>query len=429
MRERLQTLLMEAFDGSDSEFQAQVSESLLARILVIVRTPNGIPDDVAVDVLEAEITELAQTWADRLHEALLETAGEEEGNRLYRLFARAFPVAYQERVPARAAVPDIYMMDRLHQTGSERLAMSLYRKLEDRPEVVRFKLIRPDQPLFLSDALPILENMGLKVLYEEPHRIRTGSDAIFAMHDFGMRVTEGETVDVDARRDAFQEAFERIWSGSVENDGFNRLVLTAGLDAGDIVVLRAYCKYMLQLGSPFSQSYIEDTFTSNPAIAADLVALFNTRFDPAFVGDREAAVAAITTAIEQGLELVAILDEDRILRRYLGLMKATLRTNAFQRQADGLGQGLSLLQGQPGHGAGHAAAAAGLRDLRLRPRRRRRASARRQGCPRRPALVRSARGFPHRGPGPDEGADGQERRHRPGRREGRLLRQAAAGER
>ncbi len=335
VRERLQALLMEALDGSDSEFQAQVSESLLARILVIVRTPNGIPDDVAVDTLEAEITELAQTWADRLHEALLETAGEEEGNRLYRLFARAFPVAYQERVPARAAVPDIYMMDRLHKTGSERLAMTLYRKLEDRPEVVRFKLIRPDQPLFLSDALPILENMGLKVLYEEPHRIRTGSDAIFAMHDFGMRVTEGEAVDVDARRDAFQEAFERIWSGSVENDGFNRLVLTAGLDAGDIVVLRAYCKYMLQLGSPFSQAYIEATFTSNPAIAADLVTLFNTRFDPAFSGDREAAVAAITTTIEQGLELVAILDEDRILRRYLGLMKATLRTNAFQQGADG----------------------------------------------------------------------------------------------
>jgi glutamate dehydrogenase len=335
VRERLQALLMEAFAGSDSEFQAQVSDSLLARILVIVRTPNGIPPDVDIEALEVQIKELAQTWSDRLHAALIEANGEEEGNRLLREFGRAFPVAYQERVPARAAVPDIHLMDRLQRQGKQALAMSLYRKLEDRPELIRFKLIRPDLPLFLSDALPILENMGLKILYEEPHRIRTAGGAVFAMHDFGMRITNSHAVDVDAVRESFQEAFERTWSGDVENDGFNRLVLAAGLTAADIVILRAFCKYILQLGSPFSQSYIEDTFTSNTGLAADLVALFNARFDPAFAGDRRAQAAALEARIQAGLDAVAILDEDRILRRYLGLIKATLRTNAFQRSADG----------------------------------------------------------------------------------------------
>ncbi len=335
MRERLQGLLTEAFAGSDSEFQAQVSESLLARILVIVRTPNGLPSDVDIELLETEITELAQSWSDRLHKALIETAGEEEGNRLFREFGQAFPAGYQERVAARAAVPDTYLMDRLQRQGKQALGMSLYRKLEDRPEILRFKLIRPDLPLYLSDALPILENMGLKILYEEPHRIKTGSRAIFAMHDFAMQITNGHAVEVDAIRESFQDAFERNWSGAVENDGFNRLVLAAGLRANDITVLRAYCKYILQLGSPFSQRYIEATFTSNTGLAADLVALFNTRFDPAFAGDREAATAALEKRIEEGLEAVAILDEDRILRRYLGLMKATLRTNAFQHDAEG----------------------------------------------------------------------------------------------
>jgi glutamate dehydrogenase len=426
VRERLQGLLMDAFAGSDSEFQAQVSESLLARILVIVRTPNGIPADVDIESLEQEIKELAQTWSDRLHSALIEASGEEEGNRLFREFGRAFPVGYQERVAARAAVPDTQLMDRLQRQGKQALGMSLYRKLEDRPEIVRFKLIRPDLPLYLSDALPILENMGLKILYEEPHRIKTTSGAIFAMHDFCMRITNSHRRR--RRRDpgSFQVAFEQAWSGSVENDGFNRLVLTAGLAAADITVLRAYCKYILQLGSPFSQSYIEDTFTSNPGLAADLVALFNTRFDPGFPGDRAAETETLEQRIRQGLEAVAILDEDRILRRYLGLIKATLRTNAFQRGPEGRAKALPLAQVRSGARAEHAAAAPGLRDLRLFARDRGRASQGRQGRPWRPALVRPARGLPHRGPGPDEGADGQERGHRARGGEGRLLRQAPA---
>ncbi|HRY24507.1 MAG TPA: NAD-glutamate dehydrogenase [Geminicoccaceae bacterium] len=335
LRERLQSLLLEAFDGSDSEFQAQVTEAVLARIMVIVRTPEGVPDDLDVEALERQIQELSQSWTDRLHAALIEAEGEEEGNRLYRTFSRAFPASYQERNAARAAVPDILVMDRLEQAAGDRLGMTLYRRLEDSPEMVRFKLVRRELPLHLSDALPILENMGLKVLHEEAHPVRNARGKLFSMHDFGMRPVSGAVVDVDAVRDAFQEAFERIWSGAVENDGFNRLILAAGLDAAAVVVLRAYCKYMQQLGTPFSQAYIENTCTTNPALAADLVALFNVRFDPDFAGDRAARTVEIEARIKTGLEAVAILDEDRILRRYLGLIHATTRTNAFQRTAEG----------------------------------------------------------------------------------------------
>ncbi len=335
LRQKLQSLLIEACNGSDSEFQAQISEAVLARIMVIVRTPDGVPEDLDVDELERQIQELSQSWTDHLLAALIEAEGEEEGNRLYRAFAHAFPVSYQERSAARAAVPDILTMDRLEEATGDHLGMTLYRRLEDRPTTVRFKLVRRDHLLHLSEALPILENMGLRVLHEQPHPVRNAKGTFFSIHDFDMQPMSGAIVDVDASRTAFQEAFERIWSGAVENDGFNRLILAAGLDAAAVVVLRAYCKYMQQLGSPFSQSYIENTLTTNPGLAADLVALFDARFDPDFKGDRAALTMEIEERIKAGLEQVAILDEDRILRRYLGLIHATTRTNAFQRTAAG----------------------------------------------------------------------------------------------
>ncbi|MCB2053489.1 MAG: NAD-glutamate dehydrogenase, partial [Geminicoccaceae bacterium] len=336
LRTRMEAILGKALESDEIDFQAQVSESMLARVLFTVRTPKGIPEDLDVEAIERELVDTSYSWTDRLKQALLDTVGEEEGNRLYRAYGQAFPISYQENQAARAAVPDIKALAALQDDRAHGLAMSLYRRLEDPLDVVRFKLIHPDSPIYLADALPILENMGLRVLQEEPHQLRARDDRFFSMHDFNMKPTVGEgPIDVDAVRDDFQDAFERIWRGKVENDGFNRLVLAAGLSAREIVVLRAYCKYMLQIGSPFSQAYIERTFTSNPGIAAEVAALFDARFDPDLEADRAARVKAIEERIGEKLEQVAILDEDRILRRYLGLMEATLRTNAFQRGEDG----------------------------------------------------------------------------------------------
>ncbi|MDX6752311.1 NAD-glutamate dehydrogenase [Geminicoccaceae bacterium 1502E] len=334
LRERLEGILKAALGAAESEWQAQVAESLLARIVFTFRTPSGVPDELDVADLERKLVEASQNWIDQLRTALADALGEEEGNRLLRLYGRSFAPSYQDTVPARAALPDIRHLDALAAGRQGPLALSLYRRLEDPAETVRFKIIRPDEPVLLSDALPILENMGVKVLSEEPTHLRSGEGRAFSIHDFGMQPLLASPVGVDEVRTKFQDAFLQVWTGRAENDGFNGLVLAAGLEARQITVLRAYFRYLLQLGVPFSQSYAERTLLANPALARLLVELFEARFDPARA-EREAAVAAIEQAIEQALDQVAVLDEDRIVRAYLALIRATLRTNAWQRGPDG----------------------------------------------------------------------------------------------
>ncbi|HET6521221.1 MAG TPA: NAD-glutamate dehydrogenase domain-containing protein, partial [Geminicoccaceae bacterium] len=340
LRTRMQRILQDALGGTEVEYQAQLSESVLARLLFTVRTPDGTFAEADAAELEARLVEAARTWGDVLRRELIDAAGEEEGVRLYRAYGEAFPVGYQAVVPAPAAVPDVLRIDRLAR-GLDDLAMSLYRPLEADPATLRFKLGRADHAIPLSDALPVLENMGLRVIDEHPYAVRAADGRTFWLHDFGMVPTDddGPALDLDRVRGDFQELFGRVWRGETENDGFNRLALRAGLDWRQVTVLRAYCKYMLQIGTPFSQAYIEQTLASNPRSAARLALLFDARFDPEAAGDREARCAALEAEIREGLEAVVNLDEDRILRRYLHLLLATLRTNAFQHAGQRLEDG------------------------------------------------------------------------------------------
>lgn len=334
MRQRFQAALERAIGSHETEFQVQLSESALARILFTIKTPQGGPSTLDGAALEAELIEASQGWADQLRQSLLDREGEEDGVRLYNDYGRTLPVSYQERVDPRAALPDILAMERLQQDGGQ-LEMSLYRRLEDSSNLVRFKLIRADHAIHLSDALPILESMGLRVLHEEPFQLTNSDGRQFAIHDFGMQPTKGGGIDTDAVRPAFQAVFEQVWTGRAENDGFNRLVLAASISARSIEILRTYCKYLLQIGVPFSQAYIENTLSTNPHLTQALSQLFEARFDPEQISDRENAVADIIATIEAGLQDVSILDEDRIIRHYLGLIQATLRTNAFQTDDQG----------------------------------------------------------------------------------------------
>ena len=333
LRERIQRLLEAELGGGESEFQALVSEARLARILLTVRTPTGLPAGLDPARLERLVADAAQSWTDRLAQALVRELGEEEGNRLFRLYGAGFPAAYRESVPARAAVPDLRAVDRLARGEIGPLSVRLYRRLEDR-ELVRVKVIRPDGALPLAQALPILESLGLEVLAEEPAVLRDAEGRSFAIHDFVARpVVEGD-VDVERVREVFETAFLEVYTGRVENDRFNRLVLSRGLTAREVVILRAYCKYWLQLGVPFSQSYVETVATANPEAAALLVALFRARFDPSR-SDREVESARLDAALTSAIDRVASLDEDRILRGLRAMILATTRTNWFQRDGRG----------------------------------------------------------------------------------------------
>jgi glutamate dehydrogenase len=329
LRRRFQDILQEALNCTEVEFQAQVSESALARIQFIVRTPDGIPEGVDRGEIEARLVEAARSWGDVLRDSLIDAHGEEEGNRMFRDYGSAIPVAYQEQVPARAAVPDIERIDRLAKGESE-LAMSFSRPLEQGGDFLRFKLMRAGQGIALSDVLPVLENMGLRVLNERPSEFVTGNGSAFWLHDFRVQPTDACELEPDEIGQAFQDMFARVWRGEAENDGLNELVLHAGLAWREVEVLRTYCRYVLQIGIPFSQAYMEQTLVQNAELAGRLVALFEARFDPAFKGDRNALLARLELEFRAGLDRVANLDQDRILRRFMRLILATLRTNFYQ---------------------------------------------------------------------------------------------------
>ncbi len=332
IRRRFQEILQQALGGTEVEYQAQVSESILARIQFIVRTPPGSPTEVDATELEARLAEAARSWSDRLYEALIDAHGEEEGTRLFSAYGPAMPAGYQEQVSARAAVPDIDRIDQLAR-GETELAMSLYRSLEHGEGMLCLKLARKEHPIALSDVLPVLENMGLRVIQEQPYEFVTERAGRFWLHDFRVHPIDAVELDIDQIHIAFQEAFVRVWRGEAENDGFNQLVLH-GLDWREIMVLRAYCKYLLQVGIPFSQAYMEQTLARNPELARQAARLFEAKFDPDATGDRQGRLAELEAGFRAGLDAVANLDEDRILRRYMRLVLATLRTNYYQRGAD-----------------------------------------------------------------------------------------------
>jgi glutamate dehydrogenase len=328
LRRRLQAILAEGYGGDVSAFTTHLSDAALARLHVIIKTTPGKVPEVDLETLEARLVEAGRSWADRLQQALVEAHGEEQGLRLLQRYAQAFPANYVEHFTVQTAVFDIA---RIEQALSGDLAMNLYRPIEAQDDELRFKVYVNAAPVPLSDILPMLENMGLKVMSEIPYDVRpAGAPEPIWMHDFNMRTHGGATIDIAPVKDIFQEAFAAVWHGSMQDDGFNKLVLHAGLNAREVLVLRTYCKYLRQAAIPFSQEYMEQTLSQHPHIARLLVDLFLARFAQGADNVPDKDPAALVADIEKALEAVSNLDDDRIIRRYLNCIESTLRTNYMQ---------------------------------------------------------------------------------------------------
>jgi len=332
LRQRMQDILLKGLSGTEVTFSTQFSESSLARIHFIVRVDPH--QEIAFDVksLEEKLIEAGRTWKDDLSDALVEHCGEERGNELFKRYGDAFPASYTESFSARMAVVDIEYFEMLSETKS--LVMSLYRPLEDPENTIRFKLFRKGLTIPLSDVVPILENMELRIISERPYELNLKEGDTIWINDYRMLHSTGEAFNSETIKEIFQEAFDHIWRGKAENDGFNRLVLVASLSWREIMVLRAYAKYLWQTGFVFSHNYIADTFAANANIAALLIRLFKCRFDPDIIAT-ESEIVAIKDQILAALEGVSNLNEDRILRQYLDAIMATLRTNYFQHRSKG----------------------------------------------------------------------------------------------
>jgi glutamate dehydrogenase len=335
LRLKWQRMLTEAFDGTGADFHVFLSESVLARILIVVRTRPGAVPEYDVRELERRLAAAARRWEDDLKDALVAACGEARGSAFFRTWSTAFPAAYREDVQARAAVSDVEMMAGL---APERpLAMRLYRPVEAPPGTLRFRLLRRGGPVTLSDSLPMLERMGLRVTEERPYRVQPEAGEPVWIHDFTVLATGEADIEIEAIHAIFEDAFARVWRGESESDDFNRLVLGARLAADEVQVLRAYARYLRQAGFGLSQTFVEQTLAAHPEVARMLVNLFRLRLDPE--GADDTVAARQEKAIETHLDHVTNLSEDRVLRHLLALVLATTRTNFWRRDAEGRPRG------------------------------------------------------------------------------------------
>ncbi|GAB6052631.1 NAD-glutamate dehydrogenase [Magnetospira thiophila] len=338
LRKKIQTILEAAFEAESAAYYIQVSDAALARLHIILRTNPNAELTYNLSEIETEIVEAARSWTDRLQQALVEAHGEEKGLTLFQRYQDAFPAGYMSTFQVATAVADVDHVDLALRNDS--LTMNLYRPLGMAMDRVRLKIYHPQSAVPLSDMLPMLEHMGFKVMDEVPYDLRFGSPSAkqrdtVMIHDFGLRTQDGGTIDLGAIRENFEEALQKVWSGETESDGFNALVLSAGLDWREVAVLRGYCKYLRQTAIPFSQIYMEQTLSRNAHLARQIVQLFLARFDPARTKQRDNIVSALRNDLLASLEAVSSADEDRILKRFINLVDSTLRTTFFQTTPEG----------------------------------------------------------------------------------------------
>ncbi len=332
LREKMQQVLEAAFHAEEVSFSTLFTESVLARIHYMIRLSHTNLIEYSAKELEAKICDIARTWEDSLAEYLRNNNGEYRANQLITRYLKGFPAGYRETTLPITAAYDITHIDTLSVTNQ--LEMSLFKPLDAAGDSLRFKLYTLDHPAPLSDVLPILENMGLRVIGEEPFKVMLNDGKSAWISDFEMKHSLDDQLDIDCIKTNFQNAFAAIWFNDIDNDAFNKLVLNANLEWLEIRVLRAYAKYLRQIGFTYSQAYIEEVLNKYPQFSCDLVELFTIRFK-LDVEDREISYQKASQKFLDNLESVKSLDEDRILRSYHALVDATLRTNYFQMNADG----------------------------------------------------------------------------------------------
>ncbi|MFC3121673.1 NAD-glutamate dehydrogenase [Agaribacter flavus] len=334
LRRDTQALLKRSFKAKGAiEFTTYFSESVYARTHYIARVDNNNME-FDVNEIENNIIELTKTWQDKLNAKIVAAYGEENGKRIQQKYANAFSHSYAEHNLPSAALVDLQRIDALCDQNC--LDILFYRPQEEGKEsdVVKLKLYHRHEPIHLSDVLPMLENFGLRVIDESPYKVTSDDGAVNWVMDFTMLHKRGSNFDMEKAQALFQDAFAQVWEAELEDDAFNRLILGASITGRMVTIVRAYAKYMRQIGASFSIDYIANTMASYPEIAKALIHLFDATFNPGLKRNAKSLESA-EKSILASLDGVSNLDDDRIIRRYLDLIKATLRTNFYQPDGEG----------------------------------------------------------------------------------------------
>ncbi|HEX5298764.1 MAG TPA: NAD-glutamate dehydrogenase [Streptosporangiaceae bacterium] len=334
VRLRAQGILREALNGVSVDYSATVGDSALARLYVVVRGEPGRPvPQVDAAALERKLAESVRSWDEDLAVEAVRRLGEEQASQVLELGARV-PETYRAAVTAADAVDDLTTMLALRDAGQEFAV-----RLVEHPKRWTLVVYRTGTPITLSDVLPQLQHMGVEVVDEHPYQFTGSSTAgAFWIYEFGLRPPDAAASG--SLRQLFEDALTALWHGQTEDDGFNALVLTAGLTWREVTLLRACAKYLRQGGMRFSEDYVQRVLRSNGAITRLLIRLFESRFDPARQDGAGERCEAITEEIRGQLDDVTSLDADRILRSYLALIEATLRTSYYKQEDQSPGPGV-----------------------------------------------------------------------------------------
>ena len=336
VRHQIGAYLAQTFDGRVSAFYPSFGDVALVRVHFIIGIDPGAPQGPGITEMTREVRAICREWNDDLLEAL---RSKEKGSAIsrFQLYENAFNAAYREGTSTDEAIADIEVIETI---ATRKPQPRVFRKPADRSSEIRIKLYSPKGPLKLSALIPTLENLGLRVIQEDgyPVKLETGKVTSLWIHEFYAEDRAGRPIDVDGVGALLEDAISAVLDGICEDDAFNALVMTASINWREASVLRAAAKYHSQTGFQSSQQYIAEALAQHPAIARDLIAVFHARFNPSGPvksDQREAEVAAAEQNVVDALEQVSSLDEDRIIRRYLLMFAATLRTNFYQRLSDG----------------------------------------------------------------------------------------------
>ncbi|VAW33648.1 NAD-specific glutamate dehydrogenase, large form [hydrothermal vent metagenome] len=376
VRHTIQNILAKEVTGSHIEFQVKIEESDLTRLYVTVYSKHLFELDT--DDIEQKISNALKSWQDELEELLLEKYGKDEGYALAQKYAGRFPLSYEEEVTPKVAVYDVENAAKL--SCGDGLELSLYHPRNIESKIFRFKIFRCENTIPLSDVLPILENMGLRVVRERPYKIGLANGSCFWIQDFDLSLAHGAELELGLVKYRFKEAFRQIVNGVVDNDAFNKLLILGGLTSRQIIIIRAISKYLKQTNLPFSQDYLEKALISQAHISRWLIELFGVKFaisldalsskqhkdylnefknkfalqlkhlnidltehqhnalDEYFNStkfNRKRQEKKVIKVVKALLDSVSSQDEDNIIRAYTEVILAILRTNFYQTNEDG----------------------------------------------------------------------------------------------
>jgi glutamate dehydrogenase len=327
--QRLQELFLRRFKGSSVDEHLEFGESGLARLHYTVHVAIGEIPDVSFEDLERDVVEITRTWDDRLVQRLVQAHGEEGARVLFERWAHRFPDYYKATTPVELAAEDILRFEEL-EASDEAFIVGLANETEDGETLTRVRLYKIGGKIQLSDFVPTLESLGLRVVEEWPTHL-AGEEERY-LHDFGVLGADNRPLDVEGTGTRIAECIVAVWKGECESDSLNRLVVTAGLDWRQVQILRAYRKYHHRVNASFPVEYKNEAFAAHPHVAATLIRLFEEKFDPARPRD-PGSLEEVRKEILADLDAIVSLEQDRILRNALGVIEATVRTNAYKPRA------------------------------------------------------------------------------------------------